>query len=237
MINFFRRQLLSIVLHAEQISKVYHGREQDVPVLDQLDLELREGDSLAVIGPSGSGKTTLLSLCAGLDQPSTGQVILLGRNLRELDENQRSALRTQEVGFIFQAFHLMPSLTALENVMLPLELAGRTDTTAARTLLDQVGLGNRLNHYPHQLSGGEQQRVAIARAFVNRPRILFADEPTGNLDRHTNDRIVNLIFELNREHGTALMLITHDEALAAKTQHLLYLRDGRLHEQAPVSVT
>ena len=200
-------------------------------ILDRLSLRVRSGESVAIVGASGSGKTTLLSLLAGLDLPTSGTIRLAGQSLTELDEDGRARLRAGRVGFVFQSFQLLPGLTALENVMLPAELAGHADAgSRARATLQQVGLGQRLGHYPHQLSGGEQQRVAIARAFAAEPQILFADEPTGNLDLATGARIVDLLFELNRSRGTTLILVTHDATLAQRCGRVLTLREGRLHE-------
>ena len=194
-----------------------------------MDLAVGAGETLAIVGASGAGKSTLLALLAGLDEPSVGQVFLDGQELSALDEDGRAALRASHVGFVFQSFHLVPSLTALENVMLPLELAGRRDArAAAREVLEQVGLGGRLGHYPRQLSGGEQQRVAIARAFVTRPTVLFADEPTGNLDTATGERISRLLFDLNAATGTTLVLVTHDRALASRCGRMVEIDAGRL---------
>ncbi|HBK57422.1 MAG TPA: ABC transporter ATP-binding protein [Xanthomonadales bacterium] len=195
-------------------------------------LEVNPGESVAILGASGSGKTTLLGLLAGLDLPSTGRIHLAGQDLTRLDEEARAALRARLVGFVFQSFHLLPSLTAEENVGLPLELAGRDDPARVREVLAAVGLDARRRHYPRQLSGGEQQRVALARAFVTRPRILFADEPTGNLDQATGGQISERLFALNREHGTTLVLVTHDQALGRRCHRLLRLREGRLFEDA-----
>ena len=201
----------------------------ELTILDGLTFDIAHGDTVAIVGASGSGKSTLLSLMAGLDTPSDGRVVLDGTVLSSLDEDGRARVRGERVGFVFQNFQLLPSLTALENVMLPLELRGDGDVEApARAILQQVGLGERLGHYPRQLSGGEQQRVALARAFVTRPAVLFADEPTGNLDTQTGQAIVDLLFRLNREAGTTLVLVTHDERLAARCDRVLRLDAGRL---------
>jgi len=217
-----------VILLARDLSKVVTGAEGALPILQALDLQLEAGDSLAIVGSSGSGKSTLLGLLAGLDLPSGGEVHLAGQRLDTLDEDARARLRAERVGFVFQSFQLLDSLTALENVMLPLELEGvRQAREQAVALLERVGLGERLRHYPRQLSGGEQQRVALARAFAPRPSILFADEPTGNLDSHTGAHISDLLFELNRERGTTLVLVTHDERLAARCARQLRLEGGR----------
>ena len=198
-------------------------------ILDRLDFSVYPGESVAVLGASGSGKSTLLGLLAGLDEPTSGQVLLDGTDLFALDEDGRAALRGQLVGFVFQSFQLLPALTALENVMLPLELAGDKQAYAeAVSVLERVGLAQRLSHYPRQLSGGEQQRVAIARAFATRPRLLLADEPTGNLDSATGERVIDLLFRLNDEHGTTLILVTHDEQLARRCRRRLRLENGIL---------
>jgi len=198
-------------------------------ILDDVSLAVAAGETVAVVGASGAGKSTLLALLAGLDEPSAGSVWLEGVELSALDEDGRAALRARHVGFVFQSFHLVPALTAHENVMLPLELAGRRDARAvARAVLEQVGLGPRLGHYPRQLSGGEQQRVAIARAFVTRPAVLFADEPTGNLDTATGARVIDLLFDLNAASGTTLVLVTHDRAIAARCGRVIELDAGRL---------
>ena len=198
-------------------------------ILNDISLDLNEGETLAIVGASGSGKTTLLGLLAGLEHATSGDVWLAGERLNTMDENARARLRRRKVGFVFQSFHLLPSLTALENVMLALEIAGR-DRPRERALeaLDQVGLTHRLNHYPRQMSGGEQQRVAIARAFSSEPLILFADEPTGNLDRQTGQSIADLLFGINRDHGTALVLVTHDLQLAGRCGRAEEIEDGRL---------
>jgi putative ABC transport system ATP-binding protein len=221
--------MTSSILAARNLSKVVSSAEGELTILHDLDLELSKGDSLAIVGSSGSGKSTLLGLLAGLDLPSGGAVLLAGQNLSELDEDQRARLRAEHVGFVFQSFQLLDSLNALENVMLPLELEGHADARQrARALLERVGLGQRLTHYPRQLSGGEQQRVAIARAFAAEPDVLFADEPTGNLDSHTGERISDLLFQLNQERGTTLVLVTHDERLAHRCQRLIRLEGGHL---------
>lgn len=217
------------ILVAQNLSKVVPSAEGDLTILHALSLNLAKGDSLAIVGASGSGKSTLLGLLAGLDRPSAGQVILAGQDLAPLDEDQRARVRAEHVGFVFQSFQLLDSLNALENVMLPLELDGRRDARDhARTLLERVGLGQRLTHTPRQLSGGEQQRVAIARAFAAQPAVLFADEPTGNLDSHTGERISDLLFELNKERGTTLVLVTHDERLARRCRRKIRLEAGHL---------
>jgi putative ABC transport system ATP-binding protein len=203
-------------------------------ILDHLDMRVETGETVAVIGVSGSGKSTLLGLLAGLDTPTAGQVLLNGQDLFARDEDGRARLRAEILGFVFQSFHLLPSLTALENVMLPLELKGSTEARAQATdILQEVGLGHRLHHYPRHLSGGEQQRVAIGRAFANSPALLLADEPTGNLDPHTGERIINLLFNLNRQKGTTLILVTHDSELAARCSRRLQLVNGRLHPVEP----
>ncbi|HLA30303.1 MAG TPA: ABC transporter ATP-binding protein [Pseudomonas sp.] len=223
----------SSILTARNLSKVVASAEGELTILHDLSLGLNKGDSLAIVGSSGSGKSTLLGLLAGLDLPSGGTVALAGHNLGALDEDQRARVRAEHVGFVFQSFQLLDSLNALENVMLPLELEGHADARQrARALLERVGLGQRLTHYPRQLSGGEQQRVAIARAFVAEPDVLFADEPTGNLDSHTGERISDLLFELNRERGATLVLVTHDERLAHRCRRLIRLEGGHLVDHA-----
>ena len=203
----------------------------ELTVLDDITFAVAPGTSYAIVGPSGSGKTTLLGLCAGLDTPDGGTVELCGQDLGVLTEDQRAGLRNEKVGFIFQNFQLLPTLTALENVSVPLELQGvKGASDAARSLLGKVGLADRTHHYPSQLSGGEQQRVALARAFANRPEILFADEPTGNLDQQTGDRVVQLLFDLNKEAGTTLVIVTHDLDLARKCDALMRLQGGRVLE-------
>ncbi|MGE4407600.1 ABC transporter ATP-binding protein [Pseudomonas sp.] len=222
------------ILNARHLSKVVPSAEGELSILADLSLELSKGDSLAIVGTSGSGKSTLLGLLAGLDLPSSGEVHLAGHALAQLDEDQRARVRAEHVGFVFQSFQLLDSLNALENVMLPLELEGRRDAQArASELLERVGLGARLHHHPRQLSGGEQQRVALARAFAAEPDVLFADEPTGNLDSHTGAHITELLFELNRERGTTLVLVTHDERLAQRCHRLLRLEGGRQVDARP----
>ena len=217
------------ILEVINLSKTYRSGERSLTVLDNINFTITAGDTCSIVGPSGSGKTTLLGLCAGLDRASSGSVILNGVRLDDLSEDKRAAVRNQHVGFIFQSFNLMPTLTALENVMVPLEL--RREKNAAKRsleLLDKVGLAERKNHYPTQLSGGEQQRVSIARAFSNQPKILFADEPTGNLDEETGAHIEELIFALNREAGTTLIVVTHDLELAEKTGRIIQIRGGKV---------
>ncbi|NGP52410.1 ATP-binding cassette domain-containing protein [Thioalkalivibrio sp. XN8] len=217
------------VLKAEGLTRKVSSPEGELTILDHAELEIRAGESVAILGPSGAGKSTLLSLLAGLDLPTAGKVWVNGVELTALDEDGRAAVRADQVGFVFQSFHLVPALTALENVMLPLELSGRRDARRqARAALEEVGLGPRVGHYPRQLSGGERQRVAIARAFVAGPSLLFADEPTGNLDTRTGGRIADLLFRLNAEHGTTLVLVTHDRALAERCDRQLEMDAGRL---------
>jgi putative ABC transport system ATP-binding protein len=220
------------ILDLQNVSKTYQSGSRKLTVLDQVTFSIQAGETIAIVGPSGSGKTTLLGLCAGLDSSSTGSVVLNGESLEKLNEDQRAAVRSRDVGFIFQNFQLLPTLTALENVMVPLELKKRKDAKEkAMELLDKVGLKDRATHYPTQLSGGEQQRVSIARAFANAPKILFADEPTGNLDTETGAMIENLIFDLNKEQGTTLVLVTHDLELAAKTQRIVHIKGGKIQEE------
>ncbi|MEL6868454.1 MAG: ABC transporter ATP-binding protein [Pseudomonadota bacterium] len=218
-----------LVLEAQGLGRTVTSADGDLTILRDVSFQARRGETLAIVGPSGAGKSTLLALLAGLDSPSTGSVQLAGTRLDTLDEDGRAAARAGKVGFVFQSFHLIPSLTALENVMMPLELSG---VAAARSVAEQtltdVGLVERLKHYPAQLSGGEKQRVAIARAFATQPDVLFADEPTGNLDSKTGSRVEDLLFELNRERGATLILVTHDEALAARCQRRLAIDGGRL---------
>jgi putative ABC transport system ATP-binding protein len=215
------------MLAVTNLTKEYRSGAGALAVLKNVSFDVAAGETLAIVGPSGSGKTTLLGLLAGLDTPTTGSVLLDGIDLGRLDEDARARLRGDRVGFVFQSFQLVPTLTALENVQVPLELRGIRDSTArAKDLLERVGLGNRTHHFPTQLSGGEQQRVAIARAFVNRPRVLFADEPTGNLDGATGARIVELLEQLNREDGTTIVLVTHDPVLASRLRRTIRFADG-----------
>jgi putative ABC transport system ATP-binding protein len=223
------------ILEVNSLTRIYRSAEGPLAVLKDISFSVEARGSCAIVGPSGSGKTTLLGLCAGLDIPTSGSVRLAGRELGALNEDDRARLRSEEVGFVFQNFQLLPTLTALENVMVPLELrGGRNSRKTAADLLGKVGLGERLEHYPAQLSGGEQQRVALARAFLNQPKILFADEPTGNLDAETSDRIVDLLFELNSSSGTALVLVTHNLDLARKAGRIIHLKGGRLIEDQVV---
>jgi putative ABC transport system ATP-binding protein len=217
-----------VAIAAHNVGKSARGPEGEVHILDNIDMTVHEGESVAIVGASGSGKTTLLGLLAGLDLPSHGTIALAGADLNALDEEARAQLRAREVGFVFQSFHLLPALTAEENIALPLELAGREDPARVREVLEQVGLGHRARHYPRQLSGGEQQRVALARAFVARPRILFADEPTGSLDQATGQQISDLLFALNATSDTTLVLVTHDLRLAQRCERIYQLDGGRL---------
>jgi putative ABC transport system ATP-binding protein len=220
---------LETILHITDLSKTYQSAGRTLTVLSDINFIIAAGSTNAIVGPSGSGKTTLLGLCAGLDRSSSGSVQLNNINLSSLTEDQRAQVRNQHIGFIFQNFQLLPTLTALENVMVPLELRNEKNIRAkALDLLDKVGLAERGHHYPSQLSGGEQQRVSLARAFSNAPKILFADEPTGNLDAETSEKVVKLIFDLNKEAGTTLVLVTHDLELAAKTQRIIRIKGGKL---------
>ncbi|MCB0262477.1 MAG: ABC transporter ATP-binding protein [Calditrichaeota bacterium] len=220
---------MTAILKVENLGKSYRSGERNLTVLDEISFEIEAGTTCAIVGPSGSGKTTLLGLCAGLDRSSTGDVLINGISLSSLNEDERAAVRNQFVGFVFQNFQLIPTLTALENVMVPMELRGETNVRdTAAELLNRVGLGKRLNHYPVQLSGGEQQRVALARAFINRPKILFADEPTGNLDDETGTAVSELLFSLNRDAGTTLVLVTHDLEFAHRTQRIIRLKGGKI---------
>lgn len=220
---------MDLILQVEHVSKTYQSAGRTLTVLDNVSFGVEKGTAISIVGPSGSGKTTLLGLCAGLDRANTGSVYLNGIRLDDLNEDQRAQVRNQHVGFIFQNFQLLSTLTALENVMVPLELRGEKNVRPrAMELLQKVGLGDRSHHYPVQLSGGEQQRVSLARAFSNNPSILFADEPTGNLDAETSDKIENLLFELNQQAGTTLVLVTHNLELAQRTGRIVRLKGGRL---------
>ena len=220
------------VLKVQSLSKTYMSAGKPLKVLDDVSFNLQKGTSLSIVGPSGSGKTTLLALCAGLDLPSDGSIDIMGLRMNAMDEDDRAFIRNQHLGFIFQNFQLLSTLTGLENVMVPIELRGeRGAEEKARALLEKVGLADRSHHYPSQLSGGEQQRVAIARAFITKPAILFADEPTGNLDDENANHITQLLFELNKEAGTTLVLVTHNLELAAKTQRILRMKSGKIVEE------
>ncbi|MEE8584890.1 MAG: ABC transporter ATP-binding protein, partial [Acidobacteriota bacterium] len=217
------------LLQADLLTKTYQSGSRSLTVLRDVTFSIERGSSCAIVGPSGSGKTTLLGLCAGLDRPTSGSVRLNGTRLNDLSEEDLAELRNLQVGFVFQTFQLIPTLTAVENVMVPMELRGeRQAGPRAQDLLEQVGLSDRAGHYPAQLSGGEQQRVALARAFINRPKILFADEPTGNLDEETSHKVEELIFRLNSESGTTLLLVTHDLELASRTQRIIRLKGGKV---------
>lgn len=221
------------ILKVTNLTQQFRSGDHTLTVIDDVSFSVQKGTSCSIVGPSGSGKTTLLGLCAGLDRPTSGQVMLNETNLNPLDEDQRARIRNQHVGFVFQTFQLVPTLTALENVMVPLELRGHDRSEVehdAKDLLQDVGLGDRLEHYPSQLSGGEQQRVAIARAFINKPRILFADEPTGNLDAETGRTIEKLLFDLNEAIGTTLVLVTHDLSLAEQCQRMIRLKNGQIFD-------
>jgi putative ABC transport system ATP-binding protein len=226
---------MSHILHVKHLTKTFRSAEKELTVLKDINFSLDEGQGLSVVGPSGSGKTTLLGLCAGLDQPTNGLIKLMDIELNRLNEDDRAYVRNQYVGFIFQNFHLLPTVNALENVMLPLELRGEKKIRGrAEEMLSRVGLAERMNHYPSQLSGGEQQRVAIARAFVANPKILFADEPTGNLDEETANIVSSLLFQINREENTTLILVTHNLNLAENTGRILKLERGLLIEDITV---
>jgi putative ABC transport system ATP-binding protein len=217
------------MLEVINLKKTYKSGDKELTVLENVNFSIGAGETCAIVGPSGSGKTTLLGLCAGLDQASSGSVIINGISLDNLNEDARAAVRNQHVGFIFQNFQLIPTLTALENVMVPMELRGEKNVSKrAMELLEKVGLASRSHHYPTQLSGGEQQRVSLARAFSNNPKILFADEPTGNLDAETGKKVEELLFNLNRENGTTLILVTHDIELAAKTNRIIKIKGGQV---------
>lgn len=217
------------ILNVHHLGKTYTSGSKQLTVLDDISFDVGAGATFSIVGPSGSGKTTLLGLCAGLDDADTGSVELCGTVLKKLSEDERALLRNKNIGFIFQDFQLLPTLTALENVSVPLELQGANNATSvAKELLEKVGLSERIHHYPSQLSGGEQQRVALARAFSNKPRLLFADEPTGNLDEETGEKVIQLLFELNKEAGTTLVIVTHDLDLAKRTQQILRLKGGKI---------
>ena len=221
------------MLSARHLTKKVSSPEGSLTILDDVSFDIATGSTAAIVGASGAGKSTLLALLAGLDTPTSGDVVLDGVTLSSLDEDGRAALRAHKVGFMFQSFHLVPSLTAIENIMLPMELAGSSDARGqARRILDDVGLADRAGHYPNQLSGGEKQRVALARAYASRPALLFADEPTGNLDKATGQRVIDLMFNLNASAGTTLVLVTHDESLAARCEQRLVLDAGRLQAAA-----
>jgi len=228
---------MSKILKINGLEKTYTSGEKQLTVLQNISFDVEKGQTFAIVGPSGSGKTTLLGLCAGLDTPNTGQVELCGYDLNTLNEDERAQLRNREVGFIFQNFQLLPTLTALENVSVPLELQGaKYAARRGMELLDQVGLADRFHHYPSQLSGGEQQRVALARAFCNTPSILFADEPTGNLDDETGEKVIKLLFDLNKASNTTLVIVTHDLDLANRTQQILRLKGGKIIANQPTAV-
>lgn len=219
------------ILNVTNLGKSYFSGSKKLTILKDISFSVEAQDTFSIVGPSGSGKTTLLGLCAGLDQPDSGTIELCNTETNNLSEDERAQLRNQKVGFIFQDFQLLPTLTALENVAVPLELQGnKLANKKAMELLEKVGLSHRLHHYPSQLSGGEQQRVALARAFSNSPTILFADEPTGNLDAETGEKVIELLFELNKELGTTLIIVTHDMELAQKTKHILKLKSGSIIE-------
>ncbi len=223
--------MVETILQAKNIRRTYDTGQHKLEVLKGVSFEITQGESVAIVGPSGSGKSTLLGIAAGLDEPSSGEIILAGAVLNKLSEDARAKLRGEKVGFIFQSFQLLSTLTALENVMVPLELIGKNGkeiTARAKELLADVGLSDRITHYPSQLSGGEQQRVAIARAFMNNPQILFADEPTGNLDRKTGEHIEEMLFTMNKKYGTTLIIVTHDTELAEKTDRIIRLKGGEI---------
>ena len=220
---------MTSILKISNLEKTYTSGSKKLTVLEDINFSITKNETFSIVGPSGSGKTTLLGICAGLDKPDSGTVTLNGIVMNSLSEDERAALRNEHVGFVFQDFQLLATLTGIENVAIPLELRGAKNAMdRAKGLLEKVGLGNRGNHYPSQLSGGEQQRVALARAFANEPKILFADEPTGNLDAETGERVVELLFELNKELGTTLVLVTHDMELAKKTQNILTIKGGKI---------
>ena len=220
------------IIKAESVTKIVSTNQEHLTILDRVNLDIKAGETVAIVGSSGAGKSTLMTLLAGLDVPTKGKIHLLNKPVSDMDDEARAALRSDSVGFVFQSFLLIPSLSAIENVALPCLLKGeREDLQRAEELLTSVGLANRVNHLPSQLSGGEQQRVALARAFMTRPEVLFADEPTGNLDQHTAANIIELLFELNEQHGTTLVLVTHDTALAARCNRILHMQAGILEEK------
>lgn len=219
------------VIKAQSLSKIVSTKQEQLTILENVNLDIQAGESVAIVGTSGAGKSTLMTLLAGLDIPTSGEVSLLGQSLHSLDDEARAAIRSESVGFVFQSFLLIPSLSALDNVTLPCLLKGdKEDKQRAMTLLESVGLGSRIHHSPTQLSGGEQQRVALARAFMIQPKVLFADEPTGNLDEHTASTIIELLFDLNKKHGTTLVLVTHDQKLAKRCDRVLTMKAGQLEE-------
>ncbi len=226
---------MEINLKVEYLVKKFRTSASEITVLNDINFEVREGEGISIVGPSGSGKTTLLGLCAGLDQPTSGSITLMDNHLDKLNEDDRAYLRNQYVGFVFQNFQLLPTLSALENVLIPLEMRGvRNSRKSAQDLLDRVGLANRFSHYPAQLSGGEQQRVAIARAFITSPKIVFVDEPTGNLDEETAGTITDLLFAMNREQGTTLVMVTHNYTLAEHTGRILTIKGGRIEKDMKI---
>ncbi|WP_339661727.1 ABC transporter ATP-binding protein [uncultured Polaribacter sp.] len=228
---------MSKILKINDLEKTYTSGSKQLTVISTISFEVEKGSIFSIVGPSGSGKTTLLGLCAGLDYPTSGTIELCDTPLQDLNEDERAALRNKEVGFIFQNFQLLPTLTALENVIVPLELQGEKNAAKfGKELLEKVGLADRMHHYPTQLSGGEQQRVALARAFSNKPSILFADEPTGNLDEETGEKVIQLLFELNKEAGTTLVIITHDLDLANRTQQILRLKGGKIISNEKIAI-
>jgi len=231
--------MMENILVVENLTKTFKIANGHLTVLDSVSFEIKKGESVSIVGPSGSGKTTLLGLCAGLDTSTSGNVDVAGYRLNNLDEDERAYVRNQKVGFIFQNFQLLPTLSAIENVAVPLELRGDKNVSAkAKELLERVGLGDRMLHYPSQLSGGEQQRVALARAFITSPDVLFADEPTGNLDEETANKVTGLLFDLNKEKGTTLVLVTHNLELASNTQRIIQLKGGKMvsNLKTPVNV-
>jgi putative ABC transport system ATP-binding protein len=222
----------NFALQVQNISKIYSNENREIEILKNIQFEIEKGETVSIVGPSGSGKSTLLGLSAGLDDTTSGEIAIMGKTLNKLSEDEKAKLRNDHVGFIFQNFQLIPSLSALDNVMVPLELQGGKNAKAkALDLIDRVGLLDRKDHYPNQLSGGEQQRIAIARAFMNDPEILFADEPTGNLDGKTSDNVESLLFDLNTEKGTTLIIVTHDLDLAEKTNRIIRLKSGEIESE------